>query len=386
MRQPNPSPKRGAPLSMALACCLALTACTAAPEPPPQRAPNLARLEPRTGTYVGVNLDWSVDSPASYNQRLEHHAAVFVQFVRFPMEQADILSLSLSAGAVASEGGMLLVTLEPWDGLEGVTADAASALARELAAANAANVPVLVRFAHEMNGSWYPWSQQPEAYVPAYRIVAEAVHRGVPEGAMLWAPNYGGGYPFAGGQYAAAPGSAPFHLLDTNNDGRLDTQDDPYAPYYPGDDAVDWVGMSLYHWGGAYPWGENEIPEDGKFLAQLTGTYRGLNGDDSGLPDFYAIYHGEHGKPVAIPETAAFYDPAGGGAVELQVKRAWWRQVFNPDLLRTHDGIKMINWFEWVKAESEVGGRQVDWRALSEPVLADQYRADLPLDELIFAP
>ena len=64
--------------------------------------------------------------------------------------------------------------------------------------------------------------------------------------------------------------------------------DDSYAPYYPGDDAVDWVGMSLYHWGATYPWGENELPEANKFTDQLTGTYVGANGDDSLLPDFYA--------------------------------------------------------------------------------------------------
>ena len=67
-------------------------------------------------------------------------------------------------------------------------------------------------------------------------------------------------------------------------------EDDPYAPYYPGDDAVDWVGMSLYHWGSAYPWGENEIPEAGKLLAQVTGEYDGLNGDERAVPDFYGTY------------------------------------------------------------------------------------------------
>jgi soluble lytic murein transglycosylase-like protein len=66
---------------------------------------------------------------------------------------------------------------------------------------------------------------------------------------MLWAPNYGGGYPFASGQYNALPGTSDFALLDTNHDGVLNMSDDPYLPYYPGDDAVDWVGMSLYHWG-----------------------------------------------------------------------------------------------------------------------------------------
>ena len=28
----------------------------------------------------------------------------------------------------------------------------------------------------------------------------------------------------------------------------LTMTDDPYLPYYPGDDAVDWVGISLFHW------------------------------------------------------------------------------------------------------------------------------------------
>lgn len=49
-------------------------------------------------------------------------------------------------------------------------------------------------------------------------------------------------------------------------------QDDAYAPYYPGDEAVDWVGMPLYHWGSRYPWGENELPEPNKLAEQLLGT------------------------------------------------------------------------------------------------------------------
>ena len=37
---------------------------------------------------------------------------------------------------------------------------------------NDSGVPVIVRFAHEMNGSWYPWGQQPTEYVAAFRRVA----------------------------------------------------------------------------------------------------------------------------------------------------------------------------------------------------------------------
>ncbi len=38
-------------------------------------------------------------------------------------------------------------------------------------------------------------------------------------------------------------------LLDTNKDLKIDMQDDPFEPYYPGDDFVDWVGMSIFHFG-----------------------------------------------------------------------------------------------------------------------------------------
>ena len=62
---------------------------------------------------------------------------------------------------------------------------------------------------------------------------------------------------------AAVPGTPDFKALDTNGDGVLTMADDPYGPYYPGDDAVDWVGMSLYHWGSSYPWGANALPGSG---------------------------------------------------------------------------------------------------------------------------
>ncbi len=346
----------------------------------------LARLEPVTGTYFGVNLDWVTDSPAAFDRRLGRRAAVFVQFGNFPPGKGDLASLDATMHAVTGTGAMVMITLEPYGGLASVTPAAASALAARLARYNSQGIPIFVRFAHEMNGSWYPWSQQPAMYVKAFRILADAVHRKAPRSAMVWAPNYGGGYSFSGGKYEASPGSADFKLLDTNGDGILSMADDPYGPYYPGDEAVDWVGISLYHWGNTYPWGENEIPEPGKFLKQLTGNYDGLGGDDIAVPDFYAVYHLGHGKPVAITETAAFFNPALPGPSEITLKEAWWRQVFDPGLLAAYPGIKMINWFEHAKPEAEIGGALIDWRVLGSAAIASQFRIDLPLDDLIFAP
>ena len=135
--------------------------------------------------------------------------------------------------------------------------------------------------------------------------------------------------------------------------------------------------MSLYHWGSAHPWGENEVPEPGTFVAQLTGSYVGLGGDDSGVPDFYSIYGEQHDKPVAISETAALYTPGAGGADELAIKQAWWRQVYDPRLHQLLPRLAMVNWFEWDKQEAEVGGR-VDWTTTSTTAVRDAYRGDLP--------
>ena len=50
-----------------------------------------------------------------------------------------------------------------------------------------------------MNGSWRSWGQQPEAYVAAFREVADAVHAATDRAAMVWSPVYGSGYPFGRG-------------------------------------------------------------------------------------------------------------------------------------------------------------------------------------------
>jgi hypothetical protein len=336
-----------------------------------------ADLPPADGVYLGANLDWARQTLAEYSAALGERPAVAVSFTGFPLSPDDEANLDAAVDQVAEGGGMVLLTLEPHEGLDAVDDDAAAELARRIDGHNRRGVPVVVRFAHEMNGSWYAWGQQPGAYVDAFRRVADAVHAGAPGSAMMWAPNYGGGYPFSGGRFGAAPGGTDTAALDTDGDGALTAVDDPYAPYWPGDDAVDWVGMSLYHWGDVHPWGENEVPEPGKFLAQLTGEYAGRGGDDRAVPDFYGTYGEGHDKPVAIPETAALYAPGAGGADELAVKQAWWRQVHAPELHRLLPRLAMVNWFEWDKSEPEIGGR-VDWTVTGSAEVRAAHRADLP--------
>ncbi|MDR6640048.1 glycosyl hydrolase [Paenarthrobacter nitroguajacolicus] len=276
--------------------------------------PVRSELAPASGSLFGVNLDWHSKSLASFAKDLGHKPAVSVSFTGFPLTSKDEDDLQRAVEQIHADGHMMLLTLEPAGGLDAVTEDAASALAKDLAHFNNEGVPVIIRFAHEMNGSWYAWSQQPQKYVAAFQTLANAVHRDAPGSAMMWAPNYGGGYPFAGGQFEAKPGTPEFAALDTNGDGVVTMNDDAYSPYYPGDEAVDWVGMSLYHWGSKYPWGENE---------------------------------------------------------------AWWKQLFSPATHQQFPLLKMINWFEWDKDEIEVKGR-VDWTVTNTPAVREAFTAALP--------
>jgi len=350
-------------------------AADASPRPPtselPSLAPGLARLEPADGAYFGLNLDWDHETAKAAGDELGHMPSVWVQFARFPLDDGGRKNLDDFIDQVASVGGIGLITLEPYDGLGAVTAAAATELADLLAGYQTTKgVRTFVRFAHEMNGSWYPWSQQPAAYISAFRRVAAAVHERAPGSAMVWAPNQGWGYPFPSGTFAAKAGSTVIAELDTDGDGHLSPADDPYAPYYPGDDAVDWVGMSLYHWGLAYPWGENEMPPAGSFAAMLGGQADGAHADARKIPDFYKVYVEGHDRPMAIVETAILYDPAAtNGPTEADLKTAWFHEVFGPSTRAAFPRIRMLNWFEWRKKESEVR-RVIDWRLGSDPALA----------------
>ncbi len=329
----------------------------------------LARNGPDSGVWVGMNLDWASQSVSDVSAALGAPPATVVSFVSFPMTADDTTNLTAAATQAADAGSVLIVTLEPWGGLASATEAATTDLAEMLAAFGAEGVPTIVRFAHEMNGSWYPWSQDPAAYVAAFRRVADVVHATAPTAGMLWAPNQGEGYPYKGGKYGAAPGSSAAQALDTDGNGRLGSRDDPYAPYWPGASYVDWVGMSLYHWGDTYPWGANVVPAPDKFSQLITGT----SGSGS-TPDFYSGYAERYGKPLAIVETAAFFRPGGGGATARAIKGAWLGQIFSAGTKAAFPLLRIVNWFEWQKFETEVDA-VVDWRIAAAPTTRHEFLA-----------
>lgn len=335
--------------------------------------------------YYGVQLDWQQESVGDYASRLGATPAMFGRYVNFPLTPEEEKAVGEEVAELAAAQSAMMLTLEPRNGLASVTPEALAAFSADLTAWSRKGVPVMVRFAHEMNGSWYPWGQQPALFIEKFRQVAAVVHA-VPGSTMLWSPNEGGGYPYTGGSHEAKPGTAAFPALDTNGDGRLSMDDDPYSPYWPGDDAVDWVGLTLYHFGDVYPWGENRIPAPGKLAAKITGAYRSGFADETAVPDFYAAYAEGHAKPFAISETAAFYNTARiDGASELDIKSAWWNQLFDAGFETQFPLMKLVMWFEYAKEEMEPTNQVIDWRATADPATLMPFRAAVP-SRFIMAP
>lgn len=339
-------------------------------------APAAAAEEPipesSSGPYLGPVLDWTKDSAREYADDLGATPSVYAQSVRYPMDEDDHLYLQQFVDQAAQQGALAMVTLEPIKPLTELTEGDAADLVDQLQQLHERDDSrFLIRFAPEMNGSWRAWGQQSEAYVDAFRTIATAVHADVPQAAMLWAPVYGSGYPFDRSA-GSTDGTSPRDQLEIG--------DDPYAPYWPGADAVDWVGLVTYHFGNldddrtTTEFTPNQVPEAGAFVDRLEDRYGYAPGTSPA--SFYATYAEGQDKPMTV-ETSALYAPgAGGGATELAIKQAWWDQVFSDEVRQQYPRLQMVTWLEQKRPEDAVQGRDVDWRATHTDDLAAAFLAD----------
>jgi hypothetical protein len=212
-------------------------------------------------------------------------------------------------------------------------------LTKQMADLNKGGRRVLLRFAPEMNGNWNYWGQQPTRFLALWGRVYRALAKDAPLTSMVWAPSSGNGYPY-GGQSTSAEDVL---LLDTNKDGVVNALDDPYLPYYPGDNMVDWVGLSIYYYGIRWPWVNNELPGANVFETILNEG------------DFYNTYSTIRQKPFMLAETAASFhvdSPTGPGPGHLVIAQAFWRQYLtNRQTLNKYPKLKLVSLFEFQKVE-----------------------------------
>ena len=253
-----------------------------------------------TGAYVN-----GPEYLPSFQAMIGKKLAVVLTYVHwqdpFPISEAD---------ADYANGSVPMITWEPWISdpagtLEAIAAGNYDAYVKSFfQAAKAWGKPLFLRFAHEMNGNWYPWdgehnggAEGPERYKRAWIYiynVRETV--GADNVYLVWSPN--------------------------NKNLPAESWNEP-ANYYPGDQYVDWVGMDGYNWG--YGQWESFDTVFGAVYAKLTALTA---------------------KPLMIGEFACAEQPGAG-------KAAWIGDAF-AKILASYPRIKIFCWFNINKER--------DWR------------------------
>ncbi|MGE9809256.1 OpgC domain-containing protein [Janibacter sp. G1551] len=330
-----------------------------------------ARIEKTAdGPLIGIELNWNADSAARFTERLGVTPALYDVPLHLPLTGESSIGLRDTAAQAAEQGAGLIITVNPHAGLSGYEDRAAQGVARAIArVTRGVTGPVLVVFGPQMNTPWVAWGLQPTAYSHAFRLTARALSREAPRAQLVWSPQTRTGYPFAPDASSPAVASQPAAgtdaALDTNGDQAFTGLDDAYAPYYPGDDDVDWVGLVATY---------DPVVDPGETTpAPPGGLAREMLGQDSGTDPngFYVNYSVARDKPMMLDSGAAFR-PGGGGPAEIEVKANWWDQVLRlPD--EGYDRLDAAVWHEVSTVDS--AGRYVDRRVGSSPALASTFRS-----------
>jgi beta-mannanase len=196
-------------------------------------APTKEQILGIQGTRFGLSTPqapWSSDEIDKISAAAGAHPTMVQFFVKWTEEfRPD------SVPQTYKQGALPVVSWEPWAGVKTGPNQPAYALSKIISgqfdpyitqfatAVRDQKWPIAIRFAHEMNGNWYPWSEQTSGnrageYVNAWRHVHDVFTQvGANNVIWIWSPNI----------VRPVPGV------------KLDQ-------LYPGDAYVDWVGMVGY--------------------------------------------------------------------------------------------------------------------------------------------
>ena len=211
-------------------------------------------MPPATGCYHGVFPGWGPYEDNVEAVQLTNFANIVgkgVAIVPFSVFWGRNLVTVRQLNEIASYGAVPLLRLMPWGepywepGYQSrysmqkiIDGQFDQYLTQWADVVKNFNKPVMVTFGVEMNGDWFPWSgiyqgggttfgfgdssraDGPERFVSAYRHIIQVFrNRGVMNATWLFHVNH-----------------QPFPAASWNT----------YEAYYPGDDYIDWVGVSIY--------------------------------------------------------------------------------------------------------------------------------------------
>lgn len=277
---------------------------------------NRAKFEPVYGCYLGAFVDRDdrlgrgfsangqkhQDPSPFFKLTGKKHASAFsyVGYGRtFPIAWVD---------RIKRQGCVPHIALEPNQGLDVVKRDDYLVDFARIAARS--RVPIFLRYASEMNGSWTKYGGNPDEYKRKWKIVHDVMAEYAPNVVMLWCVN--------------------------------STPEKTILSYYPGDDLVDWVGVNFY----SVPFYNDD--------RNRVGWYD--NPTDQ-MKFVYSTF--EKAKPIAICE----YGASRMSAVDKRDTTLWAGQkiieLFTA-LPRFYPRVKMVNIFDCNTMLYAEPGRQLN--------------------------
>ena len=190
---------------------------------------------------LGAYLDqdgWDADIIDSFNNKLEKPVSVINVFSSFDMNWTYLKYQSsnvVSRHAIPMISWMPTINKRPDDSLlpeitngqwDEYIDEWINGFRLWLATYQSGQKPtIMIRFAHEFNSDWFPWSNQPNELISAWRHLHQRFVRAGVASHVEW-------------------------VWNVNN---VDVDDyDDFSVYYPGDDVVDWVSIDGYNWGSNY--------------------------------------------------------------------------------------------------------------------------------------
>jgi hypothetical protein len=197
-------------------------------------APTTATGSIKLGAYYCPTVPVGTSCFATSGEALDSFKSRYGRFPNIALCYRGLdatLLFSSEKSALQERGVVPMVTVEPYIGGQPVSLQEIASgrydsyIRSEAASAVSYGQEVLLRFAHEMNGAWYPWGGDPAAYVAAWRHYVDVFRAaGASNVKFVWSPN-------------------------VNASGTI-----PFDAYYPEDSShlgyVDYVALDGYNWGG----------------------------------------------------------------------------------------------------------------------------------------
>lgn len=162
--------------------------------------------EPASGVVLGYTNDMK-DTYPTYAQK---DAGMWLKYFPYGDDPEEVFKFTKFHSL--DENTVVLLAVEPTAGLSSINTQSTKELAQYL---HDSGKSIMVRFANEMNESnclWY--TSDPQEYIDAYIAFAKVFRQYAPEIPLVWSPNF-----------------FPSNNIDD---------------YYPGDEYVDYVGISSY--------------------------------------------------------------------------------------------------------------------------------------------